>query len=45
MNRIPYRLRYYWRRFAHVLGRCPACWERVNYTRHGQAVCPTCGRR
>ena len=42
--RIGYRIRYYWRKFVNLIGLCHRCGSAVNYTRHGKAVCPKCGR-
>jgi hypothetical protein len=39
-------IRYYWGRLCFwLLGRCPGCWSKVNYTVAGSAICPGCGRR
>jgi predicted amidophosphoribosyltransferase len=42
MNR--YRLRYYWFRLVGAFGFCARCWNRVNYTTTGRAICPQCGK-
>ncbi len=40
-----YRCAYYWRKFCHFCGFCPSCGSQVNFTRHGQAICPACQKR
>lgn len=43
-QRLTYRLRYYRRKLLNFLGMCHRCYGAVNYTRHGKAVCPHCGK-
>ena len=44
MQKLIYRLRYYWRVFAHFIGFCPKCHNPINYTTNGRPICPQCGR-
>lgn len=44
MNRLQYRLRYYWRKLVNFLGLCYRCGGRVNYTRSNKSICPNCGK-
>jgi len=39
-----YRFKYYWRKTCNFFGYCP-CGSRVNVTRHGQSICPSCRSR
>ena len=40
-----YRFNYYRRKVCHAFGFCPKCGDRVNFTRNGTALCPTCNQR
>jgi len=42
--KLKYRVRYYWRVLIHLMGYCPTCYNKVNYTRHGKPICPYCGK-
>ncbi len=44
LERMGYRLRYYWRKLVNFVGLCHRCGGIVNYTRSGKAICPKCGR-
>jgi rRNA maturation endonuclease Nob1 len=44
MDRLGYRLRYYWRKAVNFAGLCYRCGSTVNYTRKGKAICPRCGK-
>lgn len=44
IERLRYRLRYYWRKACHFAGFCPKCGGLVNYARGGRAICPGCGK-
>lgn len=40
---LRYRVRYYWRTFLQkVIGRCPDCGNKLNYTRTKRPICPEC---
>jgi len=43
IQKLKYRLRYYWRKYLLALGRCPKCRTPVNYARNGRPICPACG--
>ena len=40
MFRLKYKIKYYWTTVIHAIGFCPKCWNMVNYTQGGKAVCP-----
>lgn len=42
--KLKYRTRYWWRKAVVFFGVCPTCWNRVNYTSLGRAICPQCGK-
>lgn len=44
IQRIGYRLKYYWRKACQFFGFCPKCRGPVNYTTAGRALCPKCGK-
>ncbi|WP_345714919.1 hypothetical protein [Luteolibacter yonseiensis] len=45
-RRIQCSLKYWLGKFCkNFLGICRACGTGLNYTRHGQGVCPKCSRR
>lgn len=44
MNRLYLRIRYYWRALCVLVGLCPDCATRLNFTRSGRAHCPSCGK-
>jgi hypothetical protein len=44
IKNIGYRCRYYWKEVWNFLGFCPKCWNSVNYTASGRAICPKCGK-
>lgn len=43
IQKLKYRLRYYWRCIARFIGICPTCHTPVNYTTTRRPICPKCG--
>ena len=44
IQKLRYRLFYWWRKVALFVGICPVCRTELNYTLKGRPVCPRCGR-
>jgi hypothetical protein len=44
MQKLKYRLRYYWRKIVRGCGYCEKCFTLLNITRSGRGICPQCGR-
>lgn len=44
LQRLKYRLRYWWRAFNRSLGICERCGSLLNYTTLRRGICPNCGR-
>ena len=40
LQRLKYKIKYYYVKFMHLIGFCPKCFTLVNYTYTGKAVCP-----
>lgn len=43
--KIHFKLRYYLGKVCKFLGFCRDCRSTLNFTRHGQGVCPNCSKR
>ena len=43
-RKLKLRFKYYKKRIFYFLGFCPDCFNKVNYTSTGRAICPYCGR-
>lgn len=42
---VKHRFNYYCAKVYKFFGKCYSCGEELNYTRHGQGVCPSCKKR
>lgn len=45
MRTLQLRAKYYLGKLCAFLGFCWRCRTALNFTRHGQGICPNCGHR